>query len=109
MPVFYRIVQSQTPTPADFTSNAATGLALRPPNTPERRRLWEGLSVYRSMLAAEASAARVGWRNGRYLAEIVVEEDGPVTVEKTLRDPAHYTVWGAPATMLALVRRVIPI
>lgn len=109
MPVYYRIVHSPTPTTGDFTSNAAAGLALRPPDTPARRRLWKGLSVYTSMRAAEASAARAGWRNGRYLAEIVVGESDPVLVEKTLRDPAHYTVWGSPETLLALTQRVIPI
>jgi hypothetical protein len=109
VPVYYRIVQSPRPTVADFISNAAAGLALRPPDTPERRRLWEGLSVYSSMRAAEASAARAGWRNGRYLAEIAVDEGDPVTVEKTLRDPAHYTMWGAPEAILAVVQKVLPI
>lgn len=108
MPLFYRIVQSRTPTLADFTSNADAGLTLQPPDSPERRRLWEGLSGYSSRAAAEASAARAGWRNGRYLAEIV-DEAAPVTVEKTLRDPAHYPLWGDPATVLALVEHVIPI
>ena len=63
MPDFFRIVRSQTPSVADFTSNASAGLALRPPDTPE----------------------------------------------KTLRDPAHYTMWGEPAMLLALVESVSPL
>jgi hypothetical protein len=109
VPTYYRIVPSPTPTVADFTSNAAAGLALRPPDTPARRRLWDGISVYSSVRAAEASAARAGWRNGRYVAELALGEGDPVLVEKTLRDPAHYTVWGSPETLLALARRVVPI
>jgi hypothetical protein len=106
---YYRIVHSAPPTLVDFISNAASGLRLRPPDTAERRRLWEGLSVYSSIQAAEASAIRAGWRNGRHLAEIVVEYPDAVIVEKTLRDPAHYTMWGAPEMILGLVRRSIPI
>jgi hypothetical protein len=109
VPTFYRIVSSATPDASDFTSNADRGLVLRPPDTLERRRLWAGLSVYRTYAAAVASAARAGWRNGRYLAEIEIATSEMVTVEKTLRDPEHYTVWARPETMLPLVRRVIPI
>jgi hypothetical protein len=51
MPTFYRIVKTDPPTEADFLSHRARGIPLQR-DTPELRRSWEGVSVYRTPEAA---------------------------------------------------------
>jgi hypothetical protein len=98
--LFYRVVRTNPPTQHDFTSNMALGRLLLDP-TPEKRRLWSGLSFW----ATEAQARRNARRfrdQGDFVAVVGIEVDGPIRVEKT-RGPGHYTVWGLPGAILTRV------
>ena len=64
--VFFRVIASAEATLDDVRSKAELGEPLRD-DTPENRRLWQGISVY----ATEAQARRKGRaspRLGRYIA-----------------------------------------
>jgi hypothetical protein len=101
-----RVVHSNPPMLADFTSPAASGEEFVHPD-PSRRRLWDGLSFH----ATEAQARRNARRfrsHGDYLAIVRVEDGAPIRVERTL-GPGHYTVWGDPAEILARVVAVLPV
>src|SRR5206468_2387895 len=91
--VFYRCVESNPPTEHDFLSNAALGRQMRPPITPTRACMWEGISVYDYLAVAQTRAAGfprpLGW-----VAVLHIPPDAPILVEKTMRDPHHFTVWG---------------
>lgn len=104
---FYRLIASDRPTAIDFTSNAALGRSLRRPD-PAVQRLWDGLSVFDSEMGARAHAARHP-QLGRFIVELVVPLAGTFRVERTTRTPGHYTLWGAPETLLACVRSVVPV
>ena len=106
--LFYRIVRTNPPTQADFVSNAAQGKQPRHPD-PEILRLWDGLSAYSTVEQARI-AARLFPRLGRYIAALRVPEHGSVRFEQT-RDPAegHFTLWGEPDQLLALVVNVVPV
>ena len=106
--LFYRIVRTNPPTIADFMSNAAKGKRPRHPE-PEVLRLWDGLSAYSTVEQARATA-QLFPRLGRYIATVRVPEPGTVQFEQT-RDPAegHFTLWGEPAEMLALVMSAAPV
>ena len=104
--LFYRIVKTDPPTVADFLSNAARGRPLRGPEVG-RPELHTGLSMYDSEVAARATAGRFPFL-GAYLATVRISADDPVRVEQTLGE-GHYTVWGAPDVLLALVVAVVPV
>ena len=106
MPTFYRIVRTDPPTETDFLSHKALGRRLRH-DTPEYRRSWEGISVYDTLEAARENRARFPRLSG-FIAELEIAEGGPIAYAKTLTDPNHYDVWGAPAALLQMVRRVLP-
>ena len=95
--VLYRIVQTDPPTVRDFMSNAALGRPLLDP-TPEKRRLWSGLSFWATAAQARRNARRFR-SQGEFLALVAIEVDGPIQVEKT-RGPGHYTVWALPHALL---------
>ena len=104
--LLYRVVQSDPTTDLDFTSNAALGRPLLDP-TPEKRRLWSGLSFWATASQARRSARR--FRNqGQFIAVVAIEIDGPFRVEKT-RGPGHYTVWGLPHAFRERVVSVEPV
>jgi hypothetical protein len=107
MPTFYRIVQTDPPTEADFLSYRAQGRRLVR-DTPELRRSWEGVSVYDSFGRARSVALRYP-RIGTFIAELEIAEDGPVRYAQTLSDPRHFDLWGEPGDMLATVRRTRPV
>jgi hypothetical protein len=46
---------------------------------------------------------------GAFIAVIRVDDDGPVTWEKTTKRRDHYTLWGTAAQVLACVVRIIPL
>ena len=98
---FYRIVKSDPPTIADFTSPAAQSKPFTHPD-PSRRRLWDGPSLYGTEAQARRNARRFR-THGSYVVGIEIEDDAPVRVERTL-GPGHYTLWGDPIDLLA--RRV---
>jgi hypothetical protein len=99
MPTFYRIVKTDPPQVADFTSREARGLP--PQGRPQVHRLNSGISVFDSLEEARRTGARFPWL-GEFIATLLVEDDDPVNWEKTL-GPAHFTVWAAPTVLLARV------
>ena len=102
----FRIVRTDPPTIADFTSNAQRGLP--PPQDPTLARLWDGLSSYNTAAQARRNA-RKRPTLGRYIAELRVPDVESVRVERTLNSPGHHTIWGDPADLLALVVNVEPV
>lgn len=98
--VFHRIVRTNPATLADFVSNEEKGLA--PPDDPELRAVWDGLSVY-STLSQARRKRRMSPGIGVFIAVLRVPTDGSVRYERTLGGDGHHTVWGDPAALLALV------
>lgn len=105
---FYRCVEVNPPSELDFWSNDALGEELRPPLTPERQRIWEGVSVYSSLARAE-HRARTLRPPCPWIAVLQIPVRGPVAHEKTLRDPAHFTLWGEPRALLNCVASLLEI
>ena len=103
--MLYRIARTSPPTLDDFRSDAARGEPA--PLDPEQARLYDGISTF--------NTAQQAWRKaqaypvlGRYLAAIILPDDGPVRIERTLGSRGHYTVWADPAYLLAQVASVEP-
>src|SRR6266849_4946245 len=94
---FYRIVQTDPPTLADFTSHEARG-RLPPDREPETLRLHAGLSVY-ATLAQARRKTRASPALGDYVAELQIPDDAPITWERTLTSSGHHTLWGPPAAV----------
>lgn len=99
--VFYRVVATDPPTRFDFSSHKALGVPVRDAND---RELWEGVSVQATEQQVRKRARLPGF--GRYIAEIVVSEGGPIKWRRTGRQPGHHTRWGDPDELLARVSRV---
>ena len=92
--IVYRIVRTDPPTLADFTSAAALGRP--PPRTPELARLYDGLSVFSTERQARNKARDLPVL-GTYLAAVALEDGAPVRLERTLRVAPEGVVAGAPA------------
>ena len=105
--VLYRIVLSNPPTLADFTSFAALG---RHPRRADSNvdRLWDGLSMYDTEERARQKARQLPYLGG-YLARVVIAGGAPFRVERTLASPGHHTVWGDPTALLNCVTGVVPV
>ena len=105
--VFFRVIGSAEATLDDMLSKEARGEPLRD-DTPENRRLWQGISVY----AAEAQARRKGRaspRLGRYIARIEIPDDSSVIFERTTTSSGHHTLWGDPQVILSYVTEVMAV
>jgi hypothetical protein len=105
---FFRIVKGDPTSPRDFTSNAAQGKQPRNP-THEVLRRWDGLSAFTSLEAALANA-RIFPRLGNFIAELRIDEGGPITWEPHPGpDQEHVTLWGPVESFLEAVIRVVRI
>jgi len=71
---FFRVVSSNPPTLDDFLSHRARGIPLR---NPDEEDMWEGVSVQATEPQARRRARLPGF--GRYIAELVIPEDGTIT------------------------------
>src|SRR4051812_2795209 len=103
--VFYRLVRSTPASFVDVLSKSALGEPLRD-DTPENRRLWQGISVY----ATEAQARRKGRASpmlGRYIARIELSDDSPILSERTTASSGHHTLWGDPSIILAAITLIL--
>jgi hypothetical protein len=105
---FYRCIEAVPVAERQFWSNDALGEELRPPLTPERRRIWQGVSVYDSLKRAMHRAPKLRPPR-RWIAVVRVPLRGPMTYAKTLRDPAHFTLWGEPQALLNCVVPVVEV
>ena len=104
---FYRIVKTNPPTLADFTSNLALGRVPKHPD-PRVMSLWNGLSVFDQKAQARQKAQEAPYL-GRYIAELRILEGDPLRYQRTLRTPSHYTIWGSPDVLLSHVVAVGPV
>lgn len=108
MRIVYRIVRTNPPTLSDFTSNAARGLPIRD-DSPETRRLWDGISVYATEAQARNKARQFPYL-GQYIARLEIPTQAPVRIERTIMNSrGHHTLWGHPAELLRHVVTVLPI
>jgi len=99
----YRSLAGESPTIGDFTSRKAQGHAQRLPFETEEK--WSGISVYNNEAQCRKNANKYSFAGS--IAEIEIEEDGPITYSRTGSN-GHRTLWGEPAEMLNRVVRVIP-
>lgn len=104
---FYRVGRSDPPTLADVTSNRAAGRAPRR-STPDIERLWDGISVFDTEAGARRQAGMYPWL-GRFIVELAIPARSVIQVERTTGTPGHYTLWGDPEALLAMVRSVVPL
>jgi hypothetical protein len=76
-------------------------------NDPEAVRRWhEGVSVYDDFDRACELAADNGFNS---IATVVVEEPSRFEVSQYGRDQRHYTIFGEPEQLMALVSAVHPV
>jgi len=99
---FFRIVRTDPPTVDDFTSAAARGRRITAGLPEALHRLWDGISVYATVAQAQRKARRSPML-GAHVAELLVEEVGPIRFERTTREAGHFTLWGGPTTLLQSV------
>jgi hypothetical protein len=98
--LFYRIVKTNPPDLFDMQSARVRGNP-EPPD-PERRAVWDGLSVF-STLSQARRKQRTSPGIGSYIAVLRVPTDGSVRIERTLRDAGHHTIWAEAALLLKWV------
>jgi hypothetical protein len=97
----FRIVESTPPSDYDLMSHQARGRTMRV-QTARARRLWSGLSVYRTEDQAHAQIGRTPML-GRYIVELHIPMDGSVQMELDNGPHGHSTVWGDVATIRGLI------
>ena len=103
---FYRIIQSDQATEADFLPYGSRGGPI--PTDPQLRRMWSGISVYDTLDRARSQALkRPGL--GAYIAELEVQWGRSVRAERTGHRRGYHTLWGEPSVLLACVRRIVPV
>ena len=103
---FYHLVKNNPPTPDDFLSYVEQGITLKI-DTPEARRLAEGVSACATLRQARNRARLPSLRDHAYIAELHIPDGAPITVERTGRIPGHHTLWGSPAGLLGCVVSVV--
>ena len=93
---FYRLVQSDPPTPEDFMPYSALGKT--PPRSkrsdPIFLRRWQGLSVYDSYRAARELAEARDFQRWQYVAVLHVPADAPIMFEGP-DQRGHWNLYGA--------------
>lgn len=111
---FYRIISGREPTRSDFLSDRAQGKDR--PGNPARVRYWEGFSVFETLAQArgitEANKARANekgldWEE-RFIVEMTIQPDSPITDERWGRNEGHHTLWGDADECLACVTGLFP-
>lgn len=104
----FRFIRSATPTLDDFRSQGALGKPMRwDQENPEATRRWNGgVSVYDDFARACDLAARAGFE---WIASITVEDPVRHEVSQYGRDQHHYTIFGEPEQLMALVSEVRPV
>jgi hypothetical protein len=106
---FFRLGSRAEFTRDDFLSYVALGIPLMD-DSPETRRLAEGISVNATLAQARNRARAVpSLRNLRFVAELLIPDDAPIKIERTGRARGHYTLWGDPDVLLGYVVAVYPV
>lgn len=104
----FRFIRGETPTLEDFRSQGALGHRMRwNRDDPDAVRRWnDGISVFDDFARAceLASGFGFGW-----IATITLEEPAGIEVSQYGRDRHHYTIFGEPEQIMALVSEVRPV
>jgi hypothetical protein len=89
----YCIIHGATPTLEDFKSARDLGKPLR---SQRYEREWaDAVSTYDDLAYAIERAIQTRLQLGRYVATLVVPDDGSVEVAQTTRDRHHYSIYSA--------------
>jgi hypothetical protein len=98
---FFRIVRGEKPNQDDFKSLGDQGKICV--SVRRFRECAEGISVFDDFLYICELARTYRFQRGRYVARLIVPEDGSVEFAKTF-GKHHYTIYyGSPESILALV------
>ncbi len=100
-------MKTNPPTEGDFYSRAALGVPEPARADLETSRLHAGISVRDTEKGARDSALRYR-RQGRFIAALETPQAGVVQFERT-GQAGHVTMWGDPATLLAMVIFVVDV
>jgi hypothetical protein len=104
----YRFIRGETPELDDFTSHGALGKRMRwDQDDPDAARRWNhGVSVFDDFTRAceLASGFGFGW-----IATIALDDSAGYEVSQYGRDRHHYTIFGEPEQLMALVSEVRPV
>jgi hypothetical protein len=104
--MFFRVVRTNPPSLLDFMSNEALGRRPRRPLSERDHDRWRGVSHFDSAELASSAANASPWL-GQFVAAVEIPLGAAVRVEQTYR-AGHWTIWGDPADLLALVVSVAP-
>ncbi len=104
----FRFIRGETPTLDDFKSHGALGKRMsRGQDDPDAVRRWnDGISVFDEFTRACELAADLGFG---WIATIALEYTAGYEVSQYGRDRHHYTIFGEPEQLMALVSKVRPI
>lgn len=97
------MVFHQPPTREDFLPDAARGLVPKPPLHPASMSAWGTLARARDLAKW---LVRTGRAERAHVAEILVEDDGPIGYQPDQPPAHHYALWGN-ADLLARSAAVI--
>ena len=104
----FRFIRGETPTLDDFRSQGALGKEMMRNRTdPEAIRRWhQGVSVYDDFVRACELAAGSGFG---WIATIALKDLSDFEVSQYGRERHHYTIFGKPEQLMALVSEVQPV
>lgn len=96
----YRLVRTQHPSWSNFLSSSVQD---QPPRLDELANplLWAGVSTFDTEAGARGRAQQYR-ALGRFIAELLLPDDAPVLILKTLGS-GHWTVVGGPGVLLGYV------
>jgi hypothetical protein len=98
----YRIIRGATPTLEDFKSARDLGKPLR---SQRHEREWaEGVSTFDDLAYAIERAIQNRLLLGRYVATLLVPDDGSTEIAQTTRDRHHYSIYAPAEKLLSLVQ-----
>ena len=104
--LFYRIALTNPTTIYDYQSAKERGVAE--PQSPSRRAVWDGLSVF-STLSQARRRQRVSPILGSYIAVLRVPADGSIRFMRTPGGDGHHTIWGQASVLRSLEVPVEPV
>ena len=104
----FRFISSATPTLDDFKSHGALCKRMRrDQDDPDAVRRWnDGISVFDDFARACEIAFGLGFG---WIATIALEDSAGYEVSQYGRDRHHYTIFGEPEQLMALVSEVRPV
>jgi hypothetical protein len=113
----YRIVRNNPAMEDDFLSGAVRDLQIARtggrqrsvPRAGNALHMWSGISAFSSIEAARA-VARQHPALGNLVVQLHLQASEPrIRIEKTSRDPEHYTIWADPGALPPCVESIQPV